>query len=472
MGKRLATKERIKGNTIPIQRGLEPLYNERRYSVVKTKLDQIAAKARNEKKLQFTSLAHHITEQLLWESLLEIPKKTSSGMDGIDVEEAKSTFPVWSKNLLKQLHSKGYQPPSARRVYIPKPGKLEKRPINVPTVIDRVLQRSVSKVLMLIYEQDFLTSSFGGRPKLGAHKALATVRTVIERKNVNFVFEADLKNFFGSLNHGWVEQFLDLRVADPRIVILIRRWLKAGHMEDGVRNISNEGAPQGGSISVLISNIYLHYVLDLWIERVVKPKLKGNVHYVRYLDDFVLCFEYEEDMIRFEKALPKRLGKFDLDLEPSKTRSLPFGRSALFRAKSVGGKMTTFYFLGFTFYNSKTSRGSYKVELKTEKTRLKRSMQKLKQMLNKCRHLPIQYQQLRINQFLTGTYNYYGLAGNYEALRSIYYYAIKQWRKALSSRSHSGRMNWEKYRKILHYFKLRKPKIVVKYSDYKRLVVL
>lgn len=367
--------------------------------------------------------------------------------------------------MISAIHRGGYQPPPARRVYIPKPGKAEKRPLNVPTVMDRALQRSVSKILTNIFEADFMKSSFGGRPKLGAHHAIATIREAIVMHNVNWVYEADLKNFFGSLNHGWVKQFIDLRVGDPRITKLIKRWLRAGHIEDGKHIHAEHGAAQGGPISVLISNIYLHYVLDLWVEKVVKPKLKGKVYYVRYLDDFVLGFQLEEDALRFQHVLTKRLEKFSLELEPSKTRLILFGKYARKMAKSSGQVMQTFYFLGFTFYNQSTRKGKYALGMKTEKSRLQRSMAKLKVIMSRNRHKPLKEQILSINQFLTGSFCYYGVMGNYTALRNLYYYTIKQWRKSLSSRSQSGRINWEKYRKILKYHPIQKPFIRVGYRQ-------
>jgi RNA-directed DNA polymerase len=437
-----------------------------------TAFERIATKARSDKTLKFTSLCHHITPELIWESLNEIPYDTSAGVDKISLKKAKDTFHQWVSEAISQIHQFGYRPPAARRVYIPKPGKVEKRPLNVPTVIDRAIQRSVSKILNNIYEADFLDCSFGGRPKRNAHQAIAKLNHVIGLRPMHYVYEADLKNFFGSLNHGWVEKFIDLRVGDPRLQRLIKRWLRAGHLEDGKRIPAEKGAAQGGPISVLLSNLYLHYVLDLWIERVVKPRLSGDVYYVRYLDDFILAFEYEADALRFERALRKRLERFSLELELSKTRLIPFGRRARINAKHEGRPMATFYFLGFTFFNDQTRDKRYRVGVKTEKSRLRRSIAKLKATLLTKRHKSLQEQILSINDFLVGTYCYYGLAGNIESLRRLYYAALKQWRKSLSSRSQSGRVNWEKYRKILSVFPIRRPRIYVGYAQLKQLALL
>ena len=223
-----------------------------------TGLERITAKARQERKLQFTSLAHHITSELVWDSLCDIPSGSAPGCDGQTVSEAKESFQQWVPEMLRAIHDRGYQPPPIRRVYIPKPGKTEKRPLGIPCVADRALQRSVARVVAAIYEQDFLACSFGGRPGLSAHHALATLSEVIAGTSVSYVLEADLKNFFGSLDHGWLLRFLECRVGDPRIVSLIRRWLKAGILEEGKLTLNEAGAPQGGSVSVLLSNLYLH----------------------------------------------------------------------------------------------------------------------------------------------------------------------------------------------------------------------
>ena len=242
------------------------------------------------------------------------------------MEEAQEEFKAWVEPMLRSMHRRGYPAPAVRRVHIPKPGKREKRPIGVPCVADRALQRSVAHVLSAINEEDFMPCSFGGRPGQGAHHALATLTEVIAGRKVSWVLEADLKNFFGSLNHDWLLRFVEHRVGDPRLLSLMRRWLKAGALEDGVHQPSEEGTPQGGSISVLLSNVYLHYVLDLWFERVVKPRLKGEAYMVRYLDDFVVCFQYRADALRVQGVLRKRLAKFNLTLEPNKTKLVEFGR--------------------------------------------------------------------------------------------------------------------------------------------------
>ena len=438
-----------------------------------TGLERIAAKARCEPKLCFTSLAHHINKERIWKSLCQIPAKSAPGCDGQTVKEAKEEFEVWVEPMLQSLHRKGYQPPPIRRVYIPKPGKQEKRPLGVPVVTDRALQRSTAQVLSAIYDQDFLSCSFGGRPGLSAHNALATLNEVIAGGKVGWVLEADIKNFFGSLDHGWLLRFVEHRVGDPRIISLIRRWLKAGILEDGELYPSEEGTPQGGSISVLLSNLYLHYVLDLWFERIIKPRLRGEAYLVRYIDDFVVCFQYREDALRMQNALRNRLAKFGLALEPTKTKLVEFGRFAQRHASKRGRtRPETIYFLGFTLYCTRNRKGNFKVGMRTEKTRLNRGMAHLRDLMRRMRHLPIREQVINLNQVLRGHYGYYGIAGNFRALQKVHRFVERYWRKMLCSRSRDAYIPWEIFHQIKERYPLQRPKLRLPYRELQRLAVL
>ena len=437
-----------------------------------TGLEGIAAKARRETKLKFTSLCHHITRELIWESLNKIPKESAPGVDGISVDEAKKTFEVWIEEMLASIHRKAYKAPPVRRVWIPKPGKTTKRPLGVPCVADRALQRSVSVVLSSIYEQDFLSCSFGGRPKLSAHHALSTLNEIIAGKKVSWVLEADLKNFFGSLDHGWLLRFVEHRVGDPRIISLIKRWLKAGVLEEGELRSVEMGTPQGGSISVLLSNIYLHYVLDLWFEKVIKPKLKGEAYLVRYIDDFVVCFQLRSDAIQFQDALVKRLEKFALELEPKKTRLVEFGRFALRMAKEQGKRLETIYFLGFTHFCTRNRKGNFMVGRKTEKSRFQRSVQSISSLMREIRHYSLREQVEKINQVLRGHYAYYGVGGNFKSLFKIHRFAERYWHKMLCSRSRKSYITWERFNSLKQVFPLQRPKLSVPYMRMKALAVL
>lgn len=441
--------------------------------VMETGLERIAAKARSEPKLRFTSLAHQITGERVWRNLSRIPGRSAPGVDGQTVAKAKEDFDVWIEPMLEAVHRQGYPAPPIRRVYIPKPGKQAKRPLGVPCVSDRALQRSTAEVLSAIYEQDFLSCSFGGRPGVGAHHALATLNEVIAGCKVGWVLEADLKNFFGSLDHGWLVRFVEHRVGDPRLINLIRRWLKAGVLEDGEICPNEEGTPQGGSISVLLSNVYLHYVLDLWFERVVKPRLRGEAYLVRYIDDFVVCFQYREDALRFQAVLHKRLEKYGLTLEPSKTKLVEFGRFAHKQAPKRGRKRPeTIYFLGFTLYCTRNRKGNFKVGMRTEKSRLQRSMSHLRDLMRRMRHLPIREQAINLNRVLRGHYAYYGIAGNFRALQKVHRFVERYWRKMLSSRSRAGRIRWEVFHRIKAQFPLQRPRLYLPYRELQAIAVL
>jgi RNA-directed DNA polymerase len=474
MGKRPAEGELLWGDMGSIQREMQPSIQREETLTMETELEQIAAKARCEPKLRFTSLAHHITRDRVLRNLCWIPNHSAPGVDGQTVEEAKETFGEWIGAMLQSMHRKGYRAPAIRRVYIPKPGKQEKRPLGVPTVSDRALQRSAAQVLSAIFEQDFLPCSFGGRPGRGAHHALATLVEVVAGGKTGWVLEADLKNFFGSLNHEWLARFVEHRVGDLRLISLIRRWLKAGILEDGEIHPNDEGTPQGGSISVLLSNLYMHHVLDLWFERVVKPRLRGEACLVRYIDDFVVCFQYRSDALRFQDALCKRLGKFGLTLESTKTKLVEFGRFAQRHAGKHGRKRPeTIYFLGFTLYCARNQQGNFKVGMRTEKRRLRRSLRSLQDLMRRMRHLPIPEQAGAINAVLRGHYAYYGIAGNIRALQQVYRTVARYWRQMLCSRSWAGRrLTWSVFNQLQDRTPLLRPKLHLPYRALQALVGL
>jgi len=473
MGKRSAADELFLGDMGSIQRELQSSMQREDQLTMETGLERIAAKARSEPNLHFTSLVHHITRDRVERNLMRISNRSAVGVDGQTAEVAKESFAGWIGPMLQSIHRQGYRAPAVRRVYIPKPGKTEKRPLGVPTIADRALQRSAAEVLSAIYEQDFLPCSFGGRPKLSAHHALATLNEVIAGGKISWVLEADLKNFFGSLSHAWVLRFVEHRVGDPRLIGLIRRWLKAGVMEDGAVHPSEEGTPQGGSISVLLSNLYLHYVLDLWFERVVKVRLRGEARLVRYIDDFLICFQYREDALRVENALRRRLGKFGLTLEPTKTKLVEFGRFAQRHAGKRGRRRPeTIYFLGLTLYCTCNRKGNFKVGMRTEKSRLKRSLASLQDLMRQIRHYAIKEQASEINAVLRGHYAYYGVAGNLRSLLKVYQVVQRYWRKMLCSRSRDGRLNWNRFNQIKERNPLLRPKLRLPHRELQALAVL
>jgi RNA-directed DNA polymerase len=438
-----------------------------------TGLERIAAKARCEPKLRFTSLAHHLTRERVWENLCEIRTNSAPGVDRQTVAEAKESFGDWIEEMLQSVHRQGYRAPDIRRVYIPKPGKQEQRPLGVPCVADRALQRSVAQVLAAIYEQDFLACSFGGRPGRGAHHALATLHERIAGSKVEWILEADLKNFFGSLSHEWMLRFVEHRVGDRRLISLIRRWLKANVLEDEEIHPSEKGTPQGGSISVLLSNLYLHYVLDLWFERVVKPRLQGEAYLVRYIDDFVMCFQYRADALRVQQVLSKRLGKFSLTLEPTKTKLVEFGRFAQRHAGKHGrNRPETIYFLGFTLYCTRNLKGNFRVGMRTERSRLQRTLMRLQDLMRRMRHLPVKEQVDNLNVLLRGHYAYFGIAGNFRALHRVYRTVERYWHKMLCSRSWKGAITWSVFQRIRTQFPLMRPKLYLPYRELQAIAML
>jgi group II intron reverse transcriptase/maturase len=396
-----------------IQRDLRPSIQREDQLTMETKLEQIAAKARREPKLRFTSLAHHITRDRVRKNLLQIPKRSAAGVDGQTVEAAKKSFDGWIEPMLQSIHRQGYRAPDIRRVYIPKPGKTEKRPLGVPTVADRALQRSTAEVLTAIYEQDFLPCSFGGRPKLSAHHALATLNEVIAGGLTSWVLEADLKNFFGTLDHKILEGFLREKIADQRFIRYILRMFKAGVLSEGELIISEEGVPQGSIVSPILANIYAHKVLDEWVEKIIQPHCKGKVKLFRYADDGVICCEKEEDAIRVKAGLTKRLAKYKLSLNEDKTKLVEFSRKKAEQGQPQG----TFDFLGFTFYWGKSRRGNWIPKLKTNGKTMRKKLVRVKEWIKTNRN-KVKLKELwkTFQAKLRGHIQYYGVSFNIEGV--------------------------------------------------------
>lgn len=320
--------------------------------------------------------------------------------------------------MLRAIHHQGYDPPPIRRVYISKPGKAEKRPLGIPCVTDRALQRSVYQVLSAIYEEDFQLCSFGGRPGTGAHHALATLNEVISGKPVSWVLEADLKNFFGTLDHGWLLCLVEHRVGDPRMISLTRRWLKSGVLEDGDLIPNEEGTPQG-VITPVLSNIYLHYVQDLWFEQRYAKSCSGQAYLIRYADDYVACFAREADARRFQTEMEQRLAQFDLQVEPSKTTVLRFGNEAGGGVTRDRNEPRTFSFLGFTHYVGRSRTGRFVVGRTTEGRRVPRKLKQFSERLRALRNDGTSAMVAYARRHLQGHIQYYGVSGNSRGWRAM-----------------------------------------------------
>ena len=421
----------------------------------------IAAKARKNPKEQFNNLLHHLTYELVAECLEEIPRSSAAGVDGMSVKQARENLSWLLPPILRQIHEGRYTAPPVRRVYIPKADG-SKRPIGVPAVIDRAIQGAMAKVLNEIYEQDFLKCSFGFRRELGCHHALATINEVLYRQNMEHVLEVDIRDFFGSLSHEWLMRFLGLRIGDRRVLTLIQAWLKAGIFEEGRWQEVERGTPQGGSASPLLANIYLHYVVDLWFERKIKPQLRGKAALVRYADDLCLFFEHSTDVDTMRTLLEARLGQFGLALAEEKTHKTNLGS----RTNNETHERRRLTFLGFTIYRTRSvGKTVIKTVFQTEGKRFSRAKAAMKDRLRRMRHEPVETQARAINQMLRGHFNYYGLAGNGQKLQDFWDFTRNEWKHSLSKRSQTGRLTWEDLKSLLEKHPLVPPRIRISYSQ-------
>lgn len=442
-----------------------PLFKERNDRNMTTGFERITIKAQKDKAMVFDSLLHHLTADLVRKHLYKMKTDTAVGTDSENLAIAKQSADKWIPERIESIHRKGYRAPPVRRVYIPKPGTRKERPLGIPTVQDRAIQSAVAEILGQIYESDFLNQSFGGRPGIGAHHAVVNFQTEVYKRGTKYVLNLDLENFFGSVDHDWLMKFLRHRIGDPRVLNLIQRWLRAGVIEEKCFNRTSIGVPQGGPVSVLLSNIYLHYALDLWLDRVVRVNLQGNMQFIRYLDDCLVLFDNKRDLDRARIAITKRLEKFSLKLNQEKTTQVSFGRSS-------GRSHGTVNFLGFAFYGTRSRKGRYKVGIKTEKSRLNRGIQRVKELMRGCRHAPIPLQSKVINRFLLGHYNYYGVGSNGDCLWAMHKQVFLYWRKQLCRRSQKGRYHWSRYLQLLEYFPLCQVKIKLPYSLYSQYQIL
>jgi group II intron reverse transcriptase/maturase len=430
---------------------------------VSTTQQRIAKVARERPEACFTALNHYLDMDWMKEAYHRLRRKSAPGVDGLDVDGYGKNLEGNLQDLIDRIKSGRYVAPPVRRVHIPKGDGKETRPIGMPTVEDKLVQRAVVMLLEPIYEQDFLDCSHGFRPHRSAHQALESLWKQSMDNRVEWVLDVDIKSFFDTLDHAKLREIIGHRVKDGVIRRLIGKWLKAGVMEHGQLHEVDEGTPQGGVISPMLSNIFLHEVLDKWFEETVKPRLRGRAFLIRYADDFVIGFEREDDARRVLEVLPKRFGKYGLNLHPTKTRLVPFGSSR----KGAGGggpsgESTSFDFLGFTHYWGKSRQGRVVIKRKTAHKRLSRSLKSMGQWMRKHLHWPIRGQWDKLKQKLTGHYGYYGITGNAGCLEQ-YYDAVKRlWHKWLNRRSRQrGSMSWERFGVLLReHFPLPRPRVV------------
>jgi RNA-directed DNA polymerase len=427
---------------------------------ISTRLRRIAQLAREDRGRSFLSLAHNIDEYWLWEAYSRTRKDGAPGIDGQTAKQYEEDLRGNLLSLLERFKSGLYRAPPVRRVNIPK-GNGSTRPIGIPTFEDKVLQRAVAMVLEAIYEEDFLDCSYGFRPGRSAHDALRVVRQELSELGGGWVLEVDIRSFFDELDHDHLRSFLDRRVRDGVIRRAIGKWLQAGVMEERRVRRPETGTPQGGVISPLLANVYLHEVVDRWFAEEVKPRLRGRARLVRYADDLVIVFAEEADARRVAEVLPKRLARFGLRLHPEKTRLVPFRRPPGGGDGSGPDGPGTFVFLGFTHFWGKGRRaGSWGVKRSTAASRFARSMNRMRELCRLGRHDRVATQQRRLSRALRGHYGYYGITGNYRALDNFYCQVTREWRKWLDRRSGKRSMPWDRFNDFLGWYPLPRPKIV------------
>lgn len=425
--------------------------------IVLTKQQKIAKLARNAPDLSFMSLNQYITLEWLEEAFLRTRKDGAAGVDKQTSEGYAADLQTNLRNLLERAKSGQYIAPPVRRVYIPKDGKDKSRPLGIPTFETKLLQRAICMILEPIYEQDFLSCSYGFRPKRSAHDCIRDIDKTLYQWGGGYVIDADIQGYFNSIDKSQLRAILDERVRDGVVRRLIDKWLKVGVQEKGQISYPETGVMQGGVISPLLSNVYLHKVLDKWFETEVTPRLQSSAKLMRFADDFLIICKSKSDAERIMDVLPKRFERFGLTIHPEKTKLLDFRRP-----QNNGHKSPVFDFLGFTFYWGKTIKGRYTVKLKTRKERFRRSLRKIHELCRAIRHDPIKEQHEKINRVLVGTYNYYGVSFNIRHLRMLRNETAHIWKLWLNRRSQRNDLPWKRFEAILKHFPLAPAKVKVR----------
>ena len=440
----------------------ETLTTLRSGELMETKLARIAEIAKSKPKEKFTSLYHLLNKEMFLQCHQEIARDKAAGVDEVTKEEYEKNLEENFTNLVERLKKHSYKPQPALRVYIPKDGGKEQRPLGMLAYEDKIVQQGLNKIMKAIYEQDFLNCSYGFRPGLNCHDALRELGRIIMGK-INYVVDADIRGFFNNVDHEWLLKFLGERIADPNIIRLINRFLKAGVMEAGRLEPTTVGTQQGGIISPILANIYLHYVLDLWFEKAIRPACHGEARLVRYADDFVCCFQYKEEAEQFYKLLKERLSKFKLEVAENKSKVIMFGRFAETDRKKLGmGKPETFDFLGFTHYCGKSKSGKFKLKRKTSKKKIKAKVRAFKLWMMRVKNDRKIHEIFETTKAkLRGHYNYYGITDNYRMNEQYQWIVTRLLFKWLNRRSQRKSFSWEKFNIYLEQNPLPDPKIYV-----------
>jgi group II intron reverse transcriptase/maturase len=421
--------------------------------------ERLAYKSRKLLQEKFNNLLHFLTPDLVKECLKEMPSRSAPGIDGMTVKQVKKNLDWLLSPALDSIHKGCYQAPPVKRVYIPKVNG-KKRPIGMSTILDRSIQAGAAQILTEVYEPIFLDCSYGFRRNRSCHQALLALGNEICRGYANLCLEVDIRDFFGSLSHDWLKRFLRERISDERFLKLIDSWLAAGVMEEGIVTYSDSGTPQGGCVSPILANVYLHYVLDLWWEKKIYPKLKGQAKLIRYCDVFCILFESEDDAKEVLTLIKARFAQFGLTVADDKTHFTPIHKDLNGDSLSPAIK-----FLGFSVFLAKNPPGSFadrKVLYRTEAKRYTRAKQSVKALLLKIMHLPLKAQAGYINAVLRGHFNYYGLPGNFPKINTFRYHVVKTWRWTLGKRSQKGRVKWKEMNYILHQYPLAAANLKIK----------
>jgi group II intron reverse transcriptase/maturase len=413
-------------------------------------LQRVREVARRDKEVKFTALLHHMTVDLLADSFYALKRDAAPGVDGLTWKEYEDGLEVRLRDLHRRVHQGTYRAQPSKRTYIPKPDGRQ-RPLGIAALEDKIVQRATVSVLEPIYESDFLGFSYGFRPGRGAHQALDALWVGLTERKVNWVLDADIQGFFDTLDHGWLMRFLGHRIADRRVHRLVAKWLRAGVSEEGTWRRTSVGTPQGAVASPLLANVYLHYVLDLWVERWRRTQATGDVIIVRYADDFVLGFQHRREAERFLEELRERMKKFGLSLHPDKTRLIEFGRFARENRKARGeGRPETFGFLGFTHMCAETrTNGRFTVQRQTITKRLRATLQAVHEGLKRIWHRTIPEMGQWLRQVVTGYLNYHAVPGNSYAIRAFRSQVSRCWLAVLRRRSQRHTLTWARFRKII-----------------------
>ena len=424
------------------------------------KLSLIAGHATRDKTMQFTSLAHILDNGFLVQCFYSLNRNKAKGVDNVGWYDYEICLTENIDKLVASLKKKKYKPLPARRVYIPK-GNDEKRPLGISAIENKIVEKGISTILQSIYEQDFSNMSYGFRPNRNCHQALNELDDQIMRNPINHIVEADIKGFFDNVSHELLIKFLEIRIKDRSLIHLIKKFLKAGYVDDSLLVTSEKGTAQGSILSPILANIFLHYVFDVWFETTVKTHIRGYCEMVRYADDFVCVVQYGDDAGRIETALKNRFSRFELEIHPEKSRKFSFGKFEAENAKKQNRRANTFDFLGFTHFCDKTRKGYFKVGRKTSRKRFVKKCREMTDWLKSVRNTakPKEWWNT-LNSKLRGHFQYYGVSGNYESIKAFYKHTVRVLHKWLNRRSQKKSMNWENFNKYLECYPIPKPKIV------------